>query len=388
VSVHRRPVPRASFRLNGRGWIYLALAASVAFAAALKGNNLLFAIFCILIAQFIVSGVLTVVVARGIELSRILPPSAVAGEVFPLGMRLRNKKRFWPAFCLRIEDRIDSVGRPPGLAPTPVWIPMAGAKKRVRTTSYATALERGWARLGPFTVISEFPPGLFTYRRVVPVVKRLLIYPRLAVLTHRILDPLLARVHYSEQVSGEFDRGQEEFSGLRDFREGDSPRHIHWKMSSRLPGRLLVREHEDPKVRDARILLETHIPRTAEGRRRGRLERAIRFAATLADALLAEGYRVRFRAFAPELVSVDLDPRARDLDRLLHELALLRPTRTRPLTELLGVEEAPGEEALFILRIADDAIPLREEPSRSLTLTPADMKAMMEEPGMPEEDSE
>ncbi len=384
----RKAVPRASFRLNGRGWIYLALAASVAFAAALKGNNLLFAIFCILIAQFIVSGVLTVVVARGIEITRLLPPSAVDGEVFPLGLRLRNLKRFWPAFCLRIEDRIDAAGRPPGLAPTPVWIPVAGPKKRVRTTSYATAAERGWARLGPFTVISEFPPALFTYRRPLPVVKRLLVYPRLAVLTRRLLDPLLARAQYSEFVSGDFDRGSEEFSGLREFREGDSPRHIHWKMSSRLPGRLLVREHEDPKVRDARILLETHVPKTAEGRRRNRLERAIRFAATLADTLLAEGYRVRFRAFGPDLVSVDLDPRARDLDRLLHELALLRPTRTRTLSELMGVDDAPGEEALFVLRIGDDALPHREDSQRCVTLTPADMKSMMEEPGMPGEDAE
>ncbi len=388
MSGRRRTVPRASFRLNGRGWIYLALAASVAFAAALKGNNLLFAIFCILIAQFVVSGVLTVVVARGIELTRLLPPSATAGEVFPLGLRLRNLKRFWPAFCLRIEDRIDSVGRPAGLAPTPVWIPMAGPKKRVRTTSYATAVERGWTRLGPFTVVSEFPPGLFTYRRPVPVVKRLLVYPRPAVLARRILDPLLARVQYSEFMASEFDRGSEEFAGLRDFREGDSPRHIHWRMSARMPGRLLVREHEDPKVRDARILLETHIPKTAEGRRRNRLERGVRFAATLADALLADGYRVRFRAFGPDLVGVDLDPRARDLDRLLHELALLRPTRTRSLSELMGLDDSPGEEALFVLRISDDTLPPREDLRRCVTLSPADMKSMMAEPGMPEEDAE
>src|SRR5436853_7391127 len=142
MSVRRKRLPRGSFRMNGRGWVYLALSASVAFAAALKGNNLLFAIFCILIAQFVVSAVLTVLVARGIELSRILPPSAVAGEVFALGIRLRNLKRFWPAFCLRIEDRIDSAGRPSPLPPTPVWIPMAGPRRRVRTTSYATAAER------------------------------------------------------------------------------------------------------------------------------------------------------------------------------------------------------------------------------------------------------
>ena len=72
----------------------------------LKGNNLLFAIFCVLIAQFVVSGILTVVVARGIELSRLLPSSATAGGLFTVGIRLRNLKKFWPVFCLRIQDRV------------------------------------------------------------------------------------------------------------------------------------------------------------------------------------------------------------------------------------------------------------------------------------------
>ncbi|HLY08702.1 MAG TPA: DUF58 domain-containing protein [Planctomycetota bacterium] len=380
----RRPLSRGSFRMNGRGWVYLALAASVAFAAAIKGNNLLFAIFCILIAQFLVSGILTIVVARGIEVSRVLPASAVAGEVFPLGIRLRNLKRFWPAFCLRIEDRIESPGRASALPPTPVWIPMAGARKRVRTTSYATVPERGWARLGPFTIVSEFPPGLFEYRRIVPVVNRLLIYPRLAVLSRRLLDPLLARADYSDLSTHHFDRGQEEFAGLREYRDGDSPRDIHWKMSSRLPGRLLVREHEDPLVKDAVLYLETFIPKAAEGRRRGRLERAVRFGATLADALLSQGYRIRLRAFAPEAIDVELDPRARDIDRLLHELAILRPTRIHPLTELLSVGNPPGDAALFILRIADDPLPARDGFQEAILLSPSELRTLMEEPELPE----
>lgn len=386
--MRRKPISRGSFRMNGRGWVYLALAGSVAFAAALKGNNLLFAIFCILIAQFLVSGVLTVVVARNIEVSRLLPPSAVAGEVFPLGIRLRNAKRFWPAFCLRIEDRLDSAGRPAALAPTPVWIPIAGPRKRVRTTSYGTASDRGWARLGPFTVVSEFPPGLFEYRRTVPVVNRMLVYPRLAVLSRRLLDPLLARVEYSELSANEFERGQEEFAGLREFREGDSPRDIHWKMSSRVPGRLLVREHEDPRVRDAVLLLETLIPKTAEGRRRGRLERSIRFAATLADTLLAQGYRVRLRAFGPDPVEVELDPRARDLDPLLHELAVLRPTRVHGIADLLSVGGEVGDAALFLLRIGEDALPALDELQGAIVLSPADMRALLEEPGLPESEAE
>jgi uncharacterized protein (DUF58 family) len=388
MSGHRRKIRRASFRVNGRGWVYLVLAASVAFAAALKGNNLLFAIFCVLIAQFLVTAVLTVVVARGIELSRVLPASAVAGEVFPLGIRLRNHKRFWPAFCLRIEDRLGASGRPDAPAPTAVWIPMAGGRKRVRTTSYGSAPDRGWSRLGPFTVVSEFPPGLFTYRVTVPVVNRLLVYPRLGVLTRRMLDPLLARADTPELVSNEFESGIEEFAGLRDFREGDSLHDVHWKMSCRMPGRLLVREHEDPRIRDAVVILDTHVPRAAESRRRGRLERAVRFAATLADALLAEGYKVRFQAYTPELVSVDLDPRARDLDLLLQELALLRPTRTRPVTELLAAQDAGRDQTVFLLRIGDDALPPVENLGHVVTLTSADMRSLMDEPGIPEGDPE
>jgi uncharacterized protein (DUF58 family) len=370
---------RGSFRVNGRGWIFLALAASVAFAAALKGNNLLFAIFCVLIAQLVVSGILTVVVARGIELSRILPPSATAGGLFTIGIRLRNLKRFWPVFCLRIEDKVASPGRAAALPPTPVWIPMAGARKRIRTACYATAPERGWARLGPFSVVSEFTPGLFTYRRVVPVVNRLLVYPRLGLLNRSFLDPLLAKVEYSELASSDFERGNEEFAGLREFRAGDNPKIIHWKMSARLPGRLLVREHDDPRVRDVAILLETHLPKPADARRRARLERAIPFAATLADALLGEGYQVRFRAFAPELLSLDLDPRRHEIEELLRELALLKPSRSRTLMELVAAEESPKDEILFLLRIGDEPLPEREDLAHAVVLNAAEMKSMMDE---------
>ena len=378
---------RWSFRVNGRGWIFLALAASVAFAAALKGNNLLFAIFCVLIAQFVVSGILTVVVARGIELSRILPASATAGGLFTVGIRLRNLKKFWPVFCLRIQDHVGSSGRPVALPPTPVWIPIAGPRKRIRTACYATAPERGWARLGPFTVVSEFTPGLFTYRRVVPVVNRLLVYPRLGLLNRRFLDPLLAKVEFSDLAASEFERGSEEFAGLREFRQGDSLRDIHWKMSARVPHRLLVREHDDPRVRDVAILLETHVPRPGDLRRRGRLERAIAFAATLADALCGEGYRVRFRAFGPAPVAVDLDPRAREIEELLRELALLRPTRTRTIGELIAAEEVPREEALFLLRIGDEPFPQRDDLAHAIVLHVADMKALMDELPEPEEHS-
>jgi uncharacterized protein (DUF58 family) len=150
-------------------------------------------------------------------------------------------------------------------------------------------------------------------------------------------------------------------------------------MSARLPHRILVREHDDPRVRDVAILLETHIPRPGDLRRRGRMERAIAFAATLADALAGEGYRIRFRAFGPAPVAVDLDPRARDLEELLRELALLRPSRSHTLGDLVAAEDDPREEVLFLLRIGDEPLPQLEDLPHAVVLNVAEMKALMDE---------
>ncbi len=369
--------PRGSFRLNARGWVFLVLSGSVAFAAAFKGNNFLFAIFCVLGGIFGVSAVLTVLVARRMEIGRLLPETAAAGEIFSVSVRLRNAKRLLPAFCLKFEDRLTYDGRPAPLQPTPVWLPLARAGQRLRGSYYVSAHERGWARLGPFTVTSEFVPGLFTWRAVLPGEDRILITPRVAHLSRRLVSTLFARVDYVDRPLGEFSRGEQEFASLRDYRPGDHPRRIHWKMSARRPGQLLVREYEDPRVRDAVVLLETFLPNPNDQRRRARLERGVTFAATLADALLAEGYRVRFRTFAPEPLVLELESRRGAIDELLVALALLKPSRIHGLGSLLEAEGGSSDEVYFILKVGDDPMPEWEHLGRSLVVDASDMKDLM-----------
>jgi uncharacterized protein (DUF58 family) len=374
----RRP---SALRLNSRGWVYLVLTFSVAFAAGFKGNNLLFAIFSCLFGVFVVSGALTFVVARRMELARSVPEAVHAGEIFTVGVRIRNAKRLWPAFCLRIDDRLTHEGRPAPLPPTPVWLPYARPGARIRGSYYLSAQERGWAKLGPFTVTSEFIPGLFTYRCPAGGEDPLLVLPRLGVLTRRVLSSLLARMPDSELVSPSFQRGTDEFAGLRDYRPGDPPRDIHWKMSARVPGRLLVREYEDPRVRDAAILLDTFLPNPNDARRRQRLERAVTFAGTLADALLAEGYRLRFRAFVPEPCALDLEPRRGALDELLYALAVLKSTRVHSLADLLRQDEGGREDEIsFVLRTGDEPLPPWEGLRRAVVIDASDMKNLMHLP--------
>ncbi len=242
------------------------------------------------------------------------------------------------------------------------------------------AHQRGWAKLGPLTVVSEFTPGLFTYRAVLPVEDPILVFPRPGFLNRRIVNTCMARTDYSDALPTAYLRGDEEFAGLREYRPGDSLRRVHWKMSSRLQRKLLVREFEDAQVRDAVVLLETFIPNPNDQRRRMRLERAITFAATLADALLSENYRIRFRAFAPDPVTLRLEPRRGAADELLYALAVLKPTRVRPLEDLLAAEEGGGRDVYFILRIGNEPLPPWEPIRRAVVVDTSDMRSLMHVP--------
>jgi uncharacterized protein (DUF58 family) len=373
--------PKDGFRLNARGAVYLGLMSSVALASAYKGNNLLLAVFCVLFGLFVVSGALTWITLRGLRLARVVPESAALGEVVPVAVRVQNAKKLAPAVCLKIEDRLTFEGRPAVLQPSPVWLPFARPGGRARGTSFVTAHERGWAKLGPFRISAEFPPGLFSASTTAGGEDRLLVVPRLGVLNRRLVTGLLARADYSPLSSRDASRGDDEFAGLREYRRGDPLRRVDWKMSARLPERrLLVREYEAPRARDAVVLLDTFLPNPNDQRRKSRLERAITFSATLADYLLSEQFVVRFRAFAPEPLAVDLEPRRGSIDELLVALALLRPARSKPFAELLAREEAGRDRVYFALRIGDEAPPEWESAARTISIDPAEMKRLLHEP--------
>ncbi|MHC4607424.1 MAG: DUF58 domain-containing protein [Planctomycetota bacterium] len=365
------------FRITLRGVVHAVLAAAIGTAAALKGNNLLFLVFAALVAVFLTSAVLTWWMTRRVAVSRTVPDAASAEESFTYEIRVRNGARLRPLCFLRIRDRLSNEGRASPLPPTPVLLPLVGPGREVRAAASAVALQRGRARLGPVQVTAEFPPGFFSCTRTLRVRDRLLVYPRRARLRRQVVNPYLSQMEYFDMTPVLHSAGTEEFAGLREFRPGDNPRWIHWKMSARVPGRLLVREYEDTRVRNAVILLETFLPNPADVRRRFRLERAVSFAAALAELLLAENYIVSFRAYAPSPVHLRLEPRRGATEELLYLLALLKPTRVHPLADLLARETGEQDEIYFLLQISPGEPPAWPFRSRTVNVTAPDMKAMM-----------
>jgi len=88
---------------------------------------------------------------------------------------------------------------------------------------------RGRFALGGFTVFTEFPLGLYHAWSQVEVAASCLVYPRPALPGLPLPSPIGAERSGGRRAAA----GDEDFSGLRGYQDGDSPRRVDWKASAR-----------------------------------------------------------------------------------------------------------------------------------------------------------
>lgn len=107
------------------------------------------------------------------------------------------------------------------------------ARSTVPATAEVAAPRRGVLRPGRLRLFTRFPLGLYYAWAYVDPDLRCIVYPRPA--------PSGLPMPPAESIAGvgtERGHGQEDFAGLRQYHQGDSPRHIAWKAAARDQGLL------------------------------------------------------------------------------------------------------------------------------------------------------
>jgi uncharacterized protein (DUF58 family) len=335
-----RPPRRLKFTREGR--YFVAISVGIGMAAINTGNNLLYLLLGWLLSVIIASGVLSEQVLRGLRIQRRPPGRIFAGQPFLMEISVENTKRSLASYSIEVEDRI--VG---GMLDKKCYFLKVPAGRTQRTSYRHTFTRRGLYRFTGFRVGTKFPFGLFRKSRDVEVAKDLIVYPQI----HPIAVPP-PRAHYAGNDTARQLGRRGEFFGLREYRDGDDRRDIHWRSTART-GRPLVREYEDESQKRALILLDNALPARAEaqGKRRparpksqnatkdakstgaakpdaasehdlaeASMERAISAAASMATAYLNKGYAVELVARGCR-VSPGTGPT--QVTRMLEALALL-----------------------------------------------------------------
>lgn len=267
-----------SLEITKSGWLFIGLSLLVGFAAINSGSNLLHAIFGAMLSLIIASGMLSEATVRRVAARRQVVGAIHAGTAAPLRVQVRSTDR-GDALAVSVEDderNAEGAGHcDPAFA---VRVPGGGS---IELHTNVVMPRRGPAQLPRAVVATRFPFGLFIKRRALPAVDDVVVYPRLVPVG---ADALGLPAGGDDDGRAKRSRAGE-FFGLREFREGDDPRRIHWPAVARL-NRPVVREMET----GGRPEQVVTVPPGAAGE--PSFESDVEHCASVAMALLDRGVRV------------------------------------------------------------------------------------------------
>jgi uncharacterized protein (DUF58 family) len=267
---------RRRLQMTGEGWAAVALTGWVLASAWITHVSLTLLVFCMLVAVLTVGWAQTLRNLRGLEVQRHLPEQAVAGRPFLLDLEVRNRRRLGTSQSIILSSRVE----PPATVMPSLFLPSVPPRGHSRERVALTLPRRGLYRLAELELTSRFPFGFMERSVVLGEAQQLIVYPRLGKL-HRRFFEAEREVHPHEEGRRPGAASMEvDYHGLRDFRDGDSPRWIHWTTTARR-GRLMVKEFEARHNRDVALLVDPWLPRWTDDAADSMLELAISFAATL-----------------------------------------------------------------------------------------------------------
>jgi len=282
-------------RLTRRGVAAVALAFWLLAVALMSQTSLALLAFCLYVAALLVAAVQSLLALRNISVQLNWPDHAEAGQRFTLTIAVWNGRRVLTAWNLAFEAELEPIrlagsdvsrAEPPGRleprVPEPhLRIPLGNVPAGTeRLSSIELCLpDRGLYRLHRPAVQTDYPLGVVRVSAWCPELEPIYVYPRVGrVRELSVQREQLGYVH-EEAGSGRRSRSEGDFHGLRQFREGDSSRWIHWRTSARL-AKLMVKEFERRHGPDAFIMFDAWLPAEASERELERFEEAVSFVAS------------------------------------------------------------------------------------------------------------
>jgi uncharacterized protein (DUF58 family) len=263
-------------------------------AGLVAGAGLLFAVGTsvqagwVLVLSAVVFGtalagaVLPMLFVGGVSIERRAPAEAFQGDEVEVELVVTGRSR---GIRLGV-DVSDSF-----LSPSRVEVPALARGDSVAIGTVRRATRRGPQEDARSVVRSAAPFGVAEARRVVRPPSRTVVYPRI----HRLgAVPLVAEVPtFEHSIHSAPRRGVgPEYLGIREYRTGDSMRHVHWPSTAH-HGQVMVREFEREHTRRLAIVIDTSAD---AGRPVTPLDLACSVAASVAFAALGEGHGVRLVA--------------------------------------------------------------------------------------------
>jgi len=272
--------------------------------------------------------------ARGgrarLTVARDVYPSAFEDDAVPVSLSLDNRSHR-TSWLVEIRD---SFG--PAVADRQALLepgPLRGARRR--RLVYRTACSRPWGiyAVGPLTLSTSDPFGLFHAERRVPDVTPFAVFPRVWPVAG--IEKLGARPSLSPQEFTAARPGQSlAYLGVRDFRPGDDLRRIHWPATARR-GAPAVKEHEVDLVPYFTLFVDLDRAHRAGTGLKSTLEYLVRISACLVWTAASRGDLVEVRGEGARSLEVPPGSGTMHATQALYELIRVQQEGRLTLLDLV-----------------------------------------------------
>jgi uncharacterized protein (DUF58 family) len=336
------------YEVTKAGVVYVLVTLVIGIAALNTGNNLLYIVVAAMLAAILVSGVVSALVLRGLQLDVRLPEHVFAGRPVVGRIALRNAGRALPSFSIRVVParkqtkarkewrwepttfvfplnrspqnqwvrlrdwsvrRVQVAADPPGIFEGMVYFPYLPPKAELTADLELCFERRGRYCESSFGVATRFPFAFLTKTRHVALQREVLVYPQIDAPSE--LFEILPRVR-GEWESFVRGRGSDLYC-IREYLPEDSARHVDWKATAK-SGSLKVREFSREDERKLCIVFDNP---AIEVISEAAYERAVNLAASLAWHFSSQDAEVSFLVAGQE--------RGVDVHEFLAQLAVIEP---------------------------------------------------------------
>ncbi len=340
------PVRHAFRGLTTRGRAFVAAGATASVCSLLLGQKDLLRVGILLVALPVVSALVVGRTRLRLSVRRSLNPVDVpVGTPATVDLTLTNQGRM-PAGLLLLEDRIPYV-----LGHRPRFVVDRVSPNWRRTVSYQVKSDvRGLYQIGPLMLTVADPFGLVETTRLFAESQQLLVTPTVQSLP-------TVRLGADRAGSGEnrpraIAAAGEEDATVREYRDGDDLRRVHWRSTARR-GSLMVRREEQPWQSKCALFLDARTGSHAGHGPSSSLEWSVSAAASIGLDLIRRGYVMTMLGGPTTLTAINRKTSAAvhqplGSHQLLTECACVEEHRYAEIGPLLTVDRQAVEPSLVI----------------------------------------
>ena len=328
---------RGLWERHGSLLVLLGITLVAYYAALNRVSPLLWGLAALLSATLLVGVLLPGWLVRRLSVVRHGPQRAMEDETIELQVEVEN--RGWlPRFMVELVDHLPFIGAASGTPASAIqklglltYVPGGSTRRFVAALRCE---KRGFYQLGPAGLASSFPLGLAEARQQrSDGLQTLTIYPNVFPIVELPLHGSPRQLHRGNYLLPE-SAGTAEFSGLRDYRRGDNPRHVHWPTTARL-NQLMIKECEPLASACLYLVLDqSSFAEVGEGKQTS-FEYAVRIAASIANFACANNIPTRLVGQGRETLQHPAGSGAGHYQALLDALAVVAADGMTPYADVL-----------------------------------------------------